>query len=72
MMKKIIAILTAMAFALTLGVAFAEDQPAPAGGEQKMEKKEMKKKKKKAEKKKAHKHKEMKEMKKEEAAPEYK
>jgi hypothetical protein len=71
-MKKIIAILTAMAFALTLGVAFAEDQPAPGGSEQKMEKKEMKeKKKKKAAKKKAHK-KEKKEMKKEEAAPEYK
>jgi Ni/Co efflux regulator RcnB len=72
-MKKIVAILTAMAFALTLGVAFAEDQPAPAaGGEQKMEKKEMKeKKKKKTAKKKAHK-KEKKEMKKEEAAPEYK
>ena len=68
-MKKIVAILTAMAFALTLGVAFAEDQPAPAGGEKKMEKKEMKAKKKKAAKKKTHK-KEMKEMKKEEAAPE--
>ena len=53
-MKKIVAILTAMAFAMTLGVAFAEDQPAPAGGDQKMEKKEMKKKKK-APKKKAHK-----------------
>jgi len=70
MMKKIVAILTAMAFALTLGVAFAEDQPAPAGGDQKMEKKEMKKKKK-AAKKKSHK-KEKKEMKKEEAAPEAK
>ena len=69
-MKKIVAILTAMAFALTLGVAFAEDQPAPAGGEQKMEKKEVKKKKKKPVKKKTHKHK--KEMKKEEAAPETK
>ncbi len=71
MMKKIVAILTAMTFALTLGVAFAQEQQAPANGEQKMEKKETKAKKKKAAKKKTHK-KEKKETKKEEAAPESK
>ncbi len=29
-MKKIVALFTAMAFALTLGVAFAEEKAAPA------------------------------------------
>jgi hypothetical protein len=39
-MKKIVALFTALAFALTLGVAFAEEKPAaPAAGEQKMEEK---------------------------------
>lgn len=42
-MKKLIALFTAMAFALTLGVAFAEEQStapiAPAAPEKKMEEK---------------------------------
>ena len=55
-MKKIIALFTAMAFALTLGVAFAEEQAAPAGTAPKTEaaapaKKKVAKKKKKAAKK---------------------
>ena len=36
-MKKIIALFTAMAFALTLGVAFAEEAAAPAAPEKKMD-----------------------------------
>ena len=43
-MKKFVAILTALMFALSLGVAVAQEK-APAAGE-KMEKKEMKKEKK--------------------------
>jgi hypothetical protein len=38
-MKKIIALFTAMAFALTLGVAFAQEPAAPAAPEKKMEEK---------------------------------
>ena len=58
-MKKIIALFTAMAFALTLGVAFAEEMAPAAGSEKKMdekapathkEKKKAKKEKKKAKK----------------------
>ncbi len=49
-MKKIVALLTAMMFVLSLGVAFAADQPAPAA-EKKAEEKAPAKKKKAAKKK---------------------
>jgi hypothetical protein len=49
-MKKIIALFTAMAFALTLGVAFAQEQTAPAAAPEKKEEKAPAKKKKAAKK----------------------
>jgi len=53
-MKKLIALFTAMAFALTLGVAFAEEKAAapmaPAAPEKKMDEKQTHKEKKKAKK----------------------
>ncbi len=38
-MKKIVALFTAMMFAMTLSIAFAADQTAPATGEKKPEEK---------------------------------
>ncbi len=62
-MKKIVAIFTAMAFVLTLGVAFAQETTqAPAAPEKKEEKAPAKKKH-------AHKHAKKKAAKKEDAAP---
>ena len=60
-MKKIIALCTAMAFALSLGMAYAQEKTeTPAAPEQKAEKK--------AAKKKHHKHKKKKAAKKDESA----
>jgi outer membrane biosynthesis protein TonB len=69
-MKKLIALFTAMAFALTLGVAFAQETPAPAApkAEEKAPMTHKEKKKAKKEKKKAKKE-AKKAPKKEEAAP---
>jgi hypothetical protein len=62
-MKKVIALFTAMAFALTLGTAFAQEKTAaPAAPEKKEEKAPVKKKH-------AHKHAKKKAAQKEEAAP---
>jgi uncharacterized iron-regulated membrane protein len=62
-MKKIIALLTALAFTLSLGAAFAQDaSKAPAAPDKKEEKTPMKKKH-------AKKHAKKKTVKKEEAAP---
>ena len=70
-MKKIIALFTAMAFALTLGVAFAEEKAAPAGEMKDMKKEEKApaKKKKSAKKEKKKKADKKAEMKKDEMAP---